>query len=159
MYCPNCGKEIPDGSKFCKECGANIKESVAEKPKPAAAPAPVLEKGKMLCPKCGKTIPDWSLTCPICGFPVKAYMEAFKEQKEDPDVKPEKESLPNSTLSIAAVILALTVTVLGFIFGLIDLIQNDPTKKHTLSIAAICISVMATLIYIAMIPAFAKLFS
>ena len=24
MYCPNCGKEIPDESKFCPECGSTI---------------------------------------------------------------------------------------------------------------------------------------
>jgi len=26
MYCPNCGKEIEEGSKFCKYCGAKIGE-------------------------------------------------------------------------------------------------------------------------------------
>ena len=25
MFCPSCGKEIKDGSKFCKYCGADIK--------------------------------------------------------------------------------------------------------------------------------------
>ena len=24
MYCPNCGREIPDGSKFCPYCGAKL---------------------------------------------------------------------------------------------------------------------------------------
>jgi uncharacterized membrane protein YvbJ len=24
MFCPNCGKEIPDGSKFCPYCGIKI---------------------------------------------------------------------------------------------------------------------------------------
>jgi len=24
MFCPNCGKEIPDGSKFCQYCGAKL---------------------------------------------------------------------------------------------------------------------------------------
>ena len=24
MFCPNCGKEIPDNAKFCEECGAKI---------------------------------------------------------------------------------------------------------------------------------------
>ena len=23
MFCPKCGKELPDGSKFCPECGAS----------------------------------------------------------------------------------------------------------------------------------------
>lgn len=34
MYCPNCGKEIADGSKFCPLCGATIQqpESVQGQP-------------------------------------------------------------------------------------------------------------------------------
>ena len=30
MFCPNCGKEIEDGVKFCGECGAAIEASAAE---------------------------------------------------------------------------------------------------------------------------------
>lgn len=26
MFCPNCGKEIPDGTNFCPECGANTEK-------------------------------------------------------------------------------------------------------------------------------------
>ena len=28
MFCPNCGKEIPDGSRFCTQCGNPTGESV-----------------------------------------------------------------------------------------------------------------------------------
>ena len=31
MYCPNCGKEIPDGSKFCPYCGTKIISSNSSK--------------------------------------------------------------------------------------------------------------------------------
>ncbi len=27
MYCKNCGKELPDGAKFCRECGAAQSEA------------------------------------------------------------------------------------------------------------------------------------
>lgn len=30
MYCPNCGKEIEEGSKFCKYCGAKVEEGEIE---------------------------------------------------------------------------------------------------------------------------------
>ena len=30
MYCPNCGKEIPDESKFCPECGYTITQKAEE---------------------------------------------------------------------------------------------------------------------------------
>ena len=26
MFCPKCGKEIPDGSKFCSYCGEKIEQ-------------------------------------------------------------------------------------------------------------------------------------
>jgi len=28
MFCPNCGRQIPDGSKFCPYCGANLEGRV-----------------------------------------------------------------------------------------------------------------------------------
>lgn len=30
MKCPKCQAEIPDGSKFCNECGSNISKSSAQ---------------------------------------------------------------------------------------------------------------------------------
>ena len=30
MYCPNCGKEIPDGAKFCPYCGINLNNKIDE---------------------------------------------------------------------------------------------------------------------------------
>jgi hypothetical protein len=30
MYCPNCGKEIPDGSVFCLQCGSRLRAGSSE---------------------------------------------------------------------------------------------------------------------------------
>ncbi|NLF36093.1 MAG: zinc ribbon domain-containing protein [Clostridiaceae bacterium] len=33
MYCTNCGKQIPDDSKFCTNCGANVsKPEMSQQP-------------------------------------------------------------------------------------------------------------------------------
>ncbi len=32
MYCPECGREIPSGKKFCKNCGINIENLASSKP-------------------------------------------------------------------------------------------------------------------------------
>ena len=37
MYCPACGKQIPDGSRFCFLCGAAVPTAVSQ---PSAPPAP-----------------------------------------------------------------------------------------------------------------------
>jgi len=50
MICPECRNEIPEGSKFCKECGAKIELS---------------------CSGCGKTIPPDSKFCPECGHDLR----------------------------------------------------------------------------------------
>ncbi|GEM_PF-3641369 len=51
LTCPNCRKIIPNGSKFCPECGFNITKN---------------------CPKCEASIPEKANYCPQCGSPVKA---------------------------------------------------------------------------------------
>lgn len=38
MYCNNCGKEIPENSGFCPECGAAQKVSAAQNDVPQAQP-------------------------------------------------------------------------------------------------------------------------
>lgn len=32
MYCPNCGKELPEGQRFCDGCGANVAAAAAQAP-------------------------------------------------------------------------------------------------------------------------------
>jgi len=46
MICPECQNEIPEGSKFCLECGTKI---------------------DLTCPGCGKSIPPGSKYCLECG--------------------------------------------------------------------------------------------
>ena len=46
MICPKCQTNLPDGAKFCKECGQKI---------------------EMVCPECGKSLPPDSKFCLECG--------------------------------------------------------------------------------------------
>lgn len=61
--CSNCNFELPDGAKFCPECGAPFtpeEESVAE----TAAPE-IPEKN--ICEKCGLELPIGAKFCSVCG--------------------------------------------------------------------------------------------
>ena len=57
MFCPECGKQVPDGSRFCGSCGTKIMFD----PKPAGTPAPEV-------PGSGGNMP------PVKKFPVKRLL-------------------------------------------------------------------------------------
>lgn len=43
MFCPKCGTQNPDGTRFCRSCGAQLSHDVASArraPGPTSAPAP-----------------------------------------------------------------------------------------------------------------------
>lgn len=74
MYCPKCGKELPEGAQFCPSCGSSIsppavspqsqdssspgQDAPSNNPQSAAAeqqtPPPVPDEN-IKCPKCGAT--------------------------------------------------------------------------------------------------------
>lgn len=57
MQCPKCKKEISDNSKFCSNCGTNIKEYLEK-----------LENEKYIkCPNCDKKIEKDAKFCKYCG--------------------------------------------------------------------------------------------
>lgn len=48
MYCGNCGKELPEGSKFCSGCGQPLKMAAPNLNQPAQSFEPVKSPGKKL---------------------------------------------------------------------------------------------------------------
>lgn len=57
MQCPKCKEEISDNSKFCSNCGTNIKEYLEK-----------LENEKYIkCPNCDKKIEKDAKFCKYCG--------------------------------------------------------------------------------------------
>lgn len=65
--CPSCGKPLPEGAKFCLECGAKVPQASEE---------------EIICPSCGKQTPKGkfciqcgaplALKCPNCGADIPA---------------------------------------------------------------------------------------
>ena len=54
--CPQCGKEVAAGSKFCKVCGATV----------PYWEVPVVDQG-LACPQCGKVMSAGAKFCKACG--------------------------------------------------------------------------------------------
>ncbi len=60
IICADCGAAIPDGRKFCSECGAKVVI-----PEPAPMPA------ANVCPTCGAVIADGKKFCGECGTKIE----------------------------------------------------------------------------------------
>ncbi len=56
MFCPKCGFEVSDSSKFCNECGAKLIQDNKEEPTFFTE-----------CPSCGANLKSFEAVCPSCG--------------------------------------------------------------------------------------------
>jgi len=62
INCPNCGKPLRPGARFCGNCGATIPAAAQA----ASAPRAV-EQGASPCPNCGKPVRAGAKFCTYCG--------------------------------------------------------------------------------------------
>ena len=69
MFCPECGEEISDNSKYCKECGAEMKNYEISKSDINVSANELLDRKKeeVKCSKCGTQNPLDSKFCEECG--------------------------------------------------------------------------------------------
>lgn len=64
-FCMNCGKELPDGAKFCLECGTKLGDINAEQtPKRETTYEGTIYK----CPNCGDILDAYESVCETCGY-------------------------------------------------------------------------------------------
>lgn len=88
--CPNCNKELSEGTVFCDGCGTQVPQTV-------------------FCPACGKQTPANFAYCQECGAPIA-----------QPKKAPAKKGLPKNALmlgGIAVAVVAVLVVVCCLIFG------------------------------------------
>ena len=67
MFCPNCGKENPDDSYYCRGCGASLKENAPSNHALSGGKAPV-ERKKPVSPCKIKSKRTTVLLCIFLGF-------------------------------------------------------------------------------------------
>ena len=64
-FCMNCGKQLPDGAKFCLECGTKLGDINAEQmPKRETKYDGEIHK----CPNCGDILDAYEAVCETCGW-------------------------------------------------------------------------------------------
>lgn len=73
--CPECGSEIEDYAKFCRNCGAEIKHESADEKRCPKCGSEIAENAKF-CKNCGASFEsETGLRCSHCGCELKS--EAF----------------------------------------------------------------------------------
>ena len=98
MFCMNCGKQIPDGAKFCPGCGANQQPDTATAPvkgpeatpvkEPQASPTPQVDLGKL-------------------------FSDNYGSAQEKPKPKPKKKKLSGKIKGFLIALLVFVVTACG----------------------------------------------
>lgn len=80
--CPNCGKPLRPGAKFCGNCGAILPVGAAARPPDAVVPA---APDNAACPHCGKPVRVGARFCANCGQAIGS--DEFPTLVESPVVK------------------------------------------------------------------------
>ena len=81
--CPNCGKPLRPGARFCGSCGFDV---TAESPSHPPAESPSLHENGELCPHCGNKVRPGAKFCNTCG---KTIVKEKPEIPSQPAVEPE----------------------------------------------------------------------
>lgn len=89
MYCPNCGKQISDGSVFCTECGAQLGRTPVQVQGTNYSNQVNQEAQSILREKKLKQLNTWCIICVlfctvagIWGFTVKSKAQAAQTTEE-----------------------------------------------------------------------------
>ena len=82
-FCMNCGQQLPEGAKFCSNCG-----TATEAVKTATPQRKTVYDGELhKCPNCGELINAFVTSCPTCdyelrGAKVSSVVKEFAEKLE-----------------------------------------------------------------------------
>ena len=90
MKCFNCGCDLPDGAKFCANCGTKQPEEavVTEEPivgtqveeeETTVIQVPVVRSGAKFCPHCGGRNDEDAVFCCECGKNMNMDAEGSEE--------------------------------------------------------------------------------
>ncbi len=89
MKCPNCGTVLPEGTKFCTECGKQIPTEPTQTINQDAA-----QQQGSYCPNCGNAILANTNFCVVCGAQINPQAQAWAEAPAKPVMAVLEENRP-----------------------------------------------------------------
>ena len=82
-FCPNCGRKINTGEKFCVQCGQQLAN-----PEPFLNERQEIYAGRVIkCPVCGMIIDKMTAVCPSCGHLIESLELSSAVKKFADDIK------------------------------------------------------------------------
>ena len=132
IVCPKCGKELPDGTKFCSKCGENLAELAAQAAPQDAAPqnaapqdaAPQDAAPQQAAPQ--QAAPQQAV--PQQTAPQAAPQTAVAQQAAPQDG--EAQEATNEKKKKIVKFAAIGVAALVFLFLIISLFSGKKSGKH-----------------------------
>ena len=67
-FCMNCGKQLPEGAKFCLECGAKVNAYESQGTQRKTVYDGEIHK----CPNCGDLMDPFEIKCDACGYELRS---------------------------------------------------------------------------------------
>ena len=121
MLCQKCGKEIPDDSKFCSYCGANVSADTAKNSNNKAAPY-----GR--CGRCGEPLDaDDSFVCKKCLEKEKEHENSIIYMNNgNAEYQPRRHKTKPLAIVLGLIALFFTITIIATIIN--SPIGSDETR-------------------------------
>ncbi len=124
MKCTECGREIGDNQKFCKYCGAPVKQVVS-----FAESTSQVKK----CRGCGAILKPGTAFCTQCGIPVSDAEVKVSTTKEGN--KPQGGKAGKIIIAVITIIVLVLVAFVGYYFadqyGVFNRDTKEPTSEVT----------------------------
>ena len=147
MKCSNCGSEVKEGAKFCRECGTEIVEKTEVlEGNTCSECGNLLEENALFCNNCGRRVSsddtetDISNRCPNCNNPLKdgalfcgecgTSLTGQPVQKQASNEQPKKKKDNGLVFLVVLLIVVLigSIGVIGYVYyqnNLVDIETPD----------------------------------
>lgn len=116
MKCTECGREIGENLKFCKYCGATLKQQIIlEKP---------IVENRIVCKHCGASIKKGVVYCTQCGEPVNNPLPVPSTPEKDKKHKAKEKKKKRGKLGLVMIIL-MSIISMSLIGGIVYYFLGD----------------------------------